>query len=448
MMTASAEPMVYSLGSTLSRFSGFFYQCYLIPLVLAIVVLNMDRKDNFSLGRLAAHGACACAAAAALYLLLGPAFPDFKDLGTVSHMLLLVFIVLYAAFFSPLPLQVRVVVTAAVVADINWAQSISTQVFMPSLSMGVSNALQFLLLVASLVLVVVFRPSRSGRIPRAYWLTMLIIAVLSTVCLYAIRILESSRGYLGEQNITLCITLFAFFIVNHLVYFLYHSLVTAHRAAMDMSTMQAKLEQDLEFYRRSETLTQEFRSIRHELKNHISLMESLLADKNYDRLRQYFEDYSGKISPLVEEFLCPNALVSSVITHQMNTARTAGVQLDVIAAVPERLGIADDDLCSLLSNLLDNGVEGCLRAGKTTVKATLHTDRNCLFITVTNPAPADTLKINPRLRSTKKNPLSHGFGIPIIRQIAERYDGIVRFTEENGWFTADAMLYLEEGEDG
>ena len=53
------------------------------------------------------------------------------------------------------------------------------------------------------------------------------------------------------------------------------------------------------------------------------------------------------------------------------------------------------------------------------------------------------LKENPALRSTKENP-SHGFGIPIIRQIAEKYDGFVSFHVEDGWFTADAMLYMTE----
>ena len=443
MNAPSAEPMLFSLASTLSRFSGFFYQCYLIPLAMAIIVLSLDKKKPMPVWRIVLYTLCACLLAGGLYLLLGPSFPDFKALGSVSHLLLLLFIAAYAAFFSPMQPQVRVVVAAALVADINWAQSISTQVFMPTLSLALANALQFLMLLIALAVILVFLPSRSRRIPTAYWMSMLIIAFISAACLYSIRILESQNGIIPAGSVALSIALFAFFAINLLIYYLYYALVKSHRMATEMQTMQAKLEQDLEFYRRSEALTQEYRSLRHELKNHFSVMESLLREKRYDQLHQYFEEYSGKKRPQLEEFRCPNPLVSSVISHQMNTALSAGVQLDVIAAVPEVLGIADDDLCSLLSNLLDNGVEGCLRAGKSCVKATLHTDKNCLFITVTNPAPTDTLKKNPRLRSTKNNADAHGFGIPIIRQIVERYDGIVRFSEDEGWFTADAMLYME-----
>ena len=315
---------------------------------------------------------------------------------------------------------------------------------MPVLPLWASNALQLAILVGSLALTLLFRPSGNERIPAAYWCTMLLIAVLSAACLYAVRVLGHTYVLPVGNDPALCIVLSAFFIVTLLIYYLYHVLVREHRAASEMAAMQAKLEQDLAFYRRSETLTREYLGLRHELKNHISVMDGLLREERYDALRRYFADYAGRTAPILEEFHCPNRLVSSVISHQMNTARAAGVTLDVIAAVPEKLGVKDDDLCSLLSNMLDNGVEGCLRTGASDVRATLHTDKNCLFITVTNPADEDVLRDNPALSTTKDNPAAHGFGIPIMRAIAEKYDGIVSFSAENGWFTADAMLYMEE----
>lgn len=446
MFALPAEPAVYSLGSAAARFSGYFYQCYMIPLLLALLTLSLSAERKTPPVRLAAQIAGTLLAAAGLYFLTAPAVGAFTRIGTVSHVLLMGLVVLYAALFCPMRNYAKVVLTAATLANVNFAQSISTQILMPVLPLGVSNLVQFLILAVALGVVWVFRAQPDEeRIPTAYWLSMLVIAVLSTACLYAIRILGGrtlvfSRG----SYLTVSIVLAAFFAVNLLIYYLYYVLVREYRASAGMRAMQAKLEQDLAFYRRSETLTQEYRSLRHELKNHIALMESLLREEKYDELRQYFSEYAGKVTPSLAEFRCPNPLVTSVITHQMNTALAAGITLDVIAAVPETLGIADDDLCSLLSNMLDNGVEGCLRAGQSLVKATLHTDKGCLFVTVTNPADEDALRENPELLTTKENPASHGFGIPILRSIAAKYDGIVSFRVEDGWFTADAMLYMEE----
>lgn len=439
-----AEPLVYSFVSTVTRFSGFFYQCYLIPLALAILVLSLDDRKRLKPGRIALSMLAFCAAAALIYFIVSPRIGEFTRIGSFSHVVLLFLIMVYAVCFSPIQPHIRVVVAATVIAEINWAQSICTQVFMPVMSGDLSNILQFLLLAAALTVIVLFRPKSSDRIPRAYWMTMLAIALISVVCLFLIRAVSGRQNMPPMPNIAANLMLPAFFVVNLLIYYLYHVLLKEHRRASEMATMQAKLAQDLEFYQRSDSLSREYHSLRHELKNHFAVMETMLRDKQYDKLEAYFADYAGRTLPKLEEFRCPNPLLTSLINHHIATAAAAGVRLDVIAAVPERVGIADDDLCSLLSNMIDNGVEGCLRAGGELVKATLHTEKNSLFISVANPAADDVLTENPKLLTTKKNPQAHGFGIPIIRRIADKYDGAVSFAAEKGWFTADAMLYMEE----
>lgn len=443
MLMQPAEPVIYSLGSTISRFSGFFYQCYLIPLALAVLVLGIGDRRKATLIRAGLQAALFCLAAAALYFLVAPVCGDFKLLGTVSQFILLVLIVLYAALFSPMKAHMRIVMAAAIAANINWAQSISSQVLMPVLPLALSNTLQFLLLAVSLIIILVFRPSPSQRIPAAYWLSMLLIALLSTACLYAVRMLNG-RSFYYLQNPALNIILASFFIVNLLIYYLYYVLVKEHRRATEMAAMNLRQTQDQEFYQRTDALCREFQSLRHELKNHFSVMQAFLRDRQYDKLQEYFDEFAGKNLPQLEHFQCKNRIISSVITQQMNAARAVGIQLDAVAAVPEQIGIADGDLCSMLSNMLDNGIEGCRRAGGSLVQTTLHMEKNCLFISVSNPAEGHVLQQNPRLLTTKGDSSSHGFGIPLLRRIAEQYDGIVSFSEENGWFTADAMLYAEE----
>ncbi len=442
MSFTPVEPVSYTFLSTISRFSGFFYQCYLIPLALSVILLDFGDRRIFSLKKTVLHVFLSCLAAAAIYLAAAPFCGDFRYIGTMSQIALIGFIIIYALAFCPMKANMRFVIVAAVIANINWAQSISTQVLMPALPLGVSNLLQFLLLVIAFLVVFIFRPSPSERIPRAYWMSMLVIAVLSAACLYAVRMLNG-RAPDNAGNPALNVVLFSFFIVNMLVYYLYYVLVKEHRRATEMAAMQLRLAQDKEFYERTDALCKEFQSLRHELKNHLSVMEALLRDKQYDKLQEYFDEFSGKSLPQFEQFHCRNPIITSVISQQMNAARAAGIRLDAVAAVPERLGIADGDLCSMLSNMIENGIEGCRRAGGNLIRATLHTEKNCLFITVTNPAEADILQKNPNLATTKSDPAGHGFGIPILRRIAEQYDGIVSFSEDSGWFTADAMLYME-----
>lgn len=51
---------------------------------------------------------------------------------------------------------------------------------------------------------------------------------------------------------------------------------------------------------------------------------------------------------------------------------------------------------------------------------------------------------NPKLKTSKKNKSSHGYGIRSIRNIAEKYGGSVNFSEENGCFITEIWLELEK----
>lgn len=423
-------------------FSGAFYQSYLIPLALAALVLGYDGMNRRALLRLAEKMLGTCLVGTVAYSFMLPMVSGFTAVGVATHLLLTGLIILFAAVLSTQPAHIRIVMASAVVAEINWAQSISSLIFMPLMSLTWVNVCQFLLLIAALAIIARFRPDRSAHMPVAYWLSMLLIAVISVACLFTVRILGGHSNLSLGQDTVLTIILPAFFVVNLMIYYLYHVLVREHRKASEMAAMQARLEQDQESYQRTEALYREYQSLRHELKNHFSVMDAFLRDGQYDQLQQYFADFAGRSLPLLEEFHCPNGVITSVITRQAAAAKAAGIGLDVIAAVPEQVGIADEDLCSLLSNILDNSVEGCIRAGGGQVWATLHTEKGCLFISVKNPVAEDVTADD--LSTTKKNPAAHGFGIPIIRRIAEKYDGFVTFRVDEGYFTTDAMLYMEE----
>ena len=116
--------------------------------------------------------------------------------------------------------------------------------------------------------------------------------------------------------------------------------------------------------------------------------------------------------------------------------------------VPHTLPFRDEDLCSLLSNLLDNAIEAAAQSGEAepTVDISILPRQEYLFIHVTNPVDK-TLPEKRRmtLETTKASHTElHGFGTRIIRRIAERYHGSVKYSMTGGIFTTNVMLELPE----
>ena len=58
------------------------------------------------------------------------------------------------------------------------------------------------------------------------------------------------------------------------------------------------------------------------------------------------------------------------------------------------------------------------------------------MICISNPSDTD----DPELKTTKQEKEEHGKGVPQIKHIVEKYEGICDFYEENGYFISCAFI--------
>lgn len=176
------------------------------------------------------------------------------------------------------------------------------------------------------------------------------------------------------------------------------------------------------------TRTQELAKIRHDIKNHI-FMINYLAEK--DDI-QGIKEYLGKI-PIVEG----NALITipqkewlgALIYSKAEKAKKLGIEFDLENRWnPERaIAIENMDLLNLTANLLDNAIEAAQKVNekeKRKAGIILNQRKEYLMIDVWNYYNKEYLKITGgRFKTTKRNRQLHEKGIEIIREIAEKYMG-------------------------
>ena len=105
--------------------------------------------------------------------------------------------------------------------------------------------------------------------------------------------------------------------------------------------------------------------------------------------------------------------------------------------------IQTSDLSSLISNLLNNAIEASRLVEAPEITVRIFPAAGYLCFQVRNRADAQTLQNNPQLATTKQEPEMHGFGLNIIRSIAEKYDGKAAFETNGDYFTARIMLALK-----
>lgn len=267
------------------------------------------------------------------------------------------------------------------------------------------------------------------------WMQVVISAIIIGLELYAdlSKTIVNARNF----NILVCVSLW---------YYQFYTIDQGTKKNMELNALRQKAEMEKEKYHATKLSYDELRSIRHEIKNHNFYMKALLDEGKTAEAKEYLDRVSSQGTEYLKSFDSGNYAVDVVMNHEMAAAKEQGVVLDTSILVPRKLPFKDEDLCSLLSNLLDNAMEAASQAGvaEPTVNISIIPRQEYLFIRVTNPVDK-TLPEKRRmtLETTKTNHTElHGYGTRIIRRIAESYNGSVKYSMSGGIFTTDVMLEM------
>lgn len=182
--------------------------------------------------------------------------------------------------------------------------------------------------------------------------------------------------------------------------------------------------------------------LNHELKNKVFYMKELLDAKNYDKLQLYFQE-NFDLTIISEEEYTGNKVIDDCIKIKKEKAHQNDIDFIIEASTLPQDVIDEGDLTELIFNLLDNAIEAVsdLQADKW-VKLKLKYKKGYIYIDVSNSAKGDVLAANPRLMTSKMDAERHGFGMEIIGEIVESYNGMIKHESNEGYFATNIMLML------
>ena len=94
---------------------------------------------------------------------------------------------------------------------------------------------------------------------------------------------------------------------------------------------------------------------------------------------------------------------------------------------------------TLLSNLVDNAIEACekVEPERRYINLIIKVVEENMFIHIENSKISAPVDINV---STKDNPDSHGIGVSRVKEIFDKYDGKVKFEQEEDRFVVKGFL--------
>ena len=196
----------------------------------------------------------------------------------------------------------------------------------------------------------------------------------------------------------------------------------------------------------------------HEFKHHINIINSLLLDSTNSKAIEYLKGIN-LYSKYSQVFHTGNNIIDTVVNvknteaSQKNIALFADVNIDKIT-------VKDADLCSILSNLIDNAIEAVDKIENDKYPFTVSIDKNLklsfpmgflngeniylqlkeIFNRAENTSVYNPLENN--FNSQKKG--NHGWGTKIISDIVNKYNGNMTMNYDDKIFKIKIMLIQEK----
>lgn len=300
---------------------------------------------------------------------------------------------------------------------------------------------QLLLFYVFALFLKIFKRSKMN-LGRKEWIFIITIFVVSFLSLAAIQI-TLQKNDLSERYIGILMAAeFGLILINIICFFMMSILSNNHKAAEELSILKQQEEIRKQYAENVKYRYDEIRRIRHDMKQSYTVLETLLSENRASEAMEYIR--AGKTAISKTEVLVDvgNDFVNSILNSKLSTAKQLGIEV-ICSSIKDISGVEAVDLCTLLGDLLDNAIEAaekCLPENRL-IEVKITDSNEKLIIQVTNSIKDSVLNENSELKSTKNNPVEHGFGVRSIRLIAKKYSGTVNYFEEDGTISCRVILY-------
>jgi len=194
-----------------------------------------------------------------------------------------------------------------------------------------------------------------------------------------------------------------------------------------------------------EKLYGDIRALKHDMGNHISVLENLFAKKETEEFEKYLTELKATYSESVEGIKTGNPVTDVILTQKQKEAEEKGISFDCKFVYPSNTIINAFDVSVILNNAIENAFEGIKGCKNPYVSIAAYRKKNAYMLEVSN-CIKKRVEVDEETglpETTKKDKSNHGFGLANIRKVAQKYYGDIDISQDDNSFTLMVMLMTE-----
>ena len=206
----------------------------------------------------------------------------------------------------------------------------------------------------------------------------------------------------------------------------------------DMLDLQFRLAQTE--FTSLQQIQQNAASYRHDMRHHFALLQGLASKGNIEGIKEYLRTVQSDLDAITPIRFCENETVNLILSAFAAKAKQGSIILTVDARLPDLLPFSDTELCSLLSNALENAIHACEQiadSSKRIIRLRMYSKNNKLCIDLHNSYQLEPI-FHQGLPVSQEQ--EHGFGTKSMAHIVEKHGGVFQFSVKDGSFIFQATV--------
>ena len=257
---------------------------------------------------------------------------------------------------------------------------------------------------------------------------LLLLPIASIVVL--LGIVRITELYATTDNIYILFSIATILLMyaNITVFWVHESLIKTQRENTELQLQAQKAELDTEYYTLLQNQYENSNILIHDIKRHLLSIKNLADENDCDGIEHYIDNLYSEYEVKNIKKYSNHKLVNAIINRYAKVFSDSGITFNCDIRNIDFSFIANNDLTSLLDNLLDNALEASRDSEEPKVDLLIApTNVNYISISLNNTCSVAPNIKNGKLMTTKKKSAPHGYGIKSIKRIADKYDGNVLF---------------------
>ncbi|NLN03991.1 MAG: GHKL domain-containing protein [Clostridiaceae bacterium] len=279
---------------------------------------------------------------------------------------------------------------------------------------------------------------RFSRIPLYYWAIIITVPLASVIMLNTvywsiIYSMDKYALYLGISIICLLYMNFSIF-----------AFIDSYTTNVKVTVLESLIEKENENYKQLGFSYDEMRKMRHDFKNHVVMIKSLIKNNEISLLKKYIEDFESEIEE-ASMIYTKNPAIDAIINIKGLLAKENDIRYVVKTSnIIDTIYISPYNVCRILGNAIDNAIEACMRIKDETMEKFIFISfqkiENNIVILIENSADRVKKTFADQFESLKDNKSMHGLGLSIIRDAVDELGGFMNVQFQNNVFTLHVVI--------